>query len=157
MDLDFEKDLVINKYKLDEECVSHPSKFGYYAELQTEAKGKLSKAKDVYELVCSEANLRIRKEYEESGKKVTEAIINSAITLDESVKKAKEHIRECESVYNTLSVAVIALENKRSELDNLVKLYCAGYFSNFVGENKTTTTVENVVQSDIRKKLNRGE
>ena len=86
---DFDEDLSIDKYRLDEECLSHSSRYAYYSEAQAVAKSNVSKAKDNLEFVTAEANLRIRKEYAEKGEKFTEAVIASQLTLDKDVNEAK--------------------------------------------------------------------
>ena len=152
---DFDEDLSIDKYRLDEECLSHSSRYAYYSEAQAVAKSNVSKAKDNLEFVTAEANLRIRKEYAEKGEKFTEAVIASQLTLDKDVNEAKSKLREEEEVYARLSVAVQAMETRRSELDNLVKLYCAGYFSTVKTDGNVRKGINEQVSADIRKNLNK--
>lgn len=152
----FEKDLVIDKYRLDEECLSHSGLYAYYAEAQASSKMELTRAKDNFEFVTAEANLRIRKEYAEKGEKFTEAVISSQISMDEKVNESKRNLREKEEIYSQLTVAVQAMETRRSELDNLVKLYCAGYFSTVKADGNVRKGINEQVSSDIRKNLNKG-
>lgn len=152
---DFDEDLSIDKYRLDEECLSHSSRYAYYSEAQAVAKSNVSKAKDNLEFVTAEVNLRIRKEYAEKGEKFTEAVIASRLTLDKDVNEAKSKLREEEEVYSRLSVAVQAMETRRSELDNLVKLYCAGYFSTVNTDGNVRKGINEQVSADIRKNLNK--
>lgn len=150
---DFQKDLSINKFRLDEECLSHSGRYAFYAEAQGRAKSEVSKAKDNLEFVEAEANLRIRKEYLESGAKVTEGTISSRISTDEEVLEAKKQVREAEEVFGRLSVAVSAMDTRRSELDNLVKLYCAGYYST-VNSNERKNSSDQA-SMEARKNLNK--
>jgi hypothetical protein len=149
---DFQKELSINKYKLDEECLSHSGRFAYYAEACAVAKTNVSKANDNLKLVTAEANLRIRKNYAENGQKFTEAVIASELEIDKQVLKARDELREAEEIYGRLQVAVNAMDARRSELDNLVKLYVAGYFSTVDGNKKS---VNEQTSNDIRKNLNK--
>ena len=153
LQLNFKEELKINKYKLDEECLTHASRYAFYAEACADAKTNVTKAKDNLELVTSEANIRIRKEKAESGEKVTESLISSYLVMDKEVQKAKSELREAEEIYARLSVAVSAMETRRSELDNLVKLYCAGYFST-VNSNERKDSV-NQASMEARKNLNK--
>lgn len=152
-DEDFQKDLQVNKYKLDEECISHASRYAYYAEACTVAKSNVSEAKDNLEYITAEANIRIRKNLTDSGQKFTEAVISSMLTLDSDVEKAKSELRNAEAVFGRLQVAVNAMDARRSELDNLVKLYVAGYYSVADGAGVKKSITENVA-SDIRRNLN---
>lgn len=149
----FQKDLSINKYKLDEECLSHSSRYAYYAEACVVAKSSVSRAKDNLELVMAERNMEIREELANGEKKVTEAMVNAFIIKDKKVLEAKNELREAEEVYNRLQVAVNAMDARRSELDNLVKLYVAGYFSTVDAGNRKS--VNEQASNDIRKKLNK--
>ena len=150
---DFQKDLSINKYKLDEECLSHSSRYAYYSEAQVVAKTNVSRAKDKLELVESESNLKIRKKFADEGQKVTESVIACTLAMDSDVIQAKKELREAEEIYGRLSVAVSAMETRRSELDNLVKLYCAGYFST-PSANGAKSNINAMTENSIRKQLN---
>lgn len=154
-ELDFEKDISINKYKLDDECLSHSSIYGRYASMQAEAKTQLSKAKDNLELVEAERNLAIRKSFADSGVKVTEAMITSALIQDKKVIEAKSQVREAEDTFMKLSVAVQAFEHRKSELDNLVKLYCSGYYSVPNSSSEVKKTINEQTANAVRKNLNK--
>ena len=154
-ELDFEKDISINKYKLDEECLSHSAIYSRYASAQAEAKTTVSKAKDNLELVESERGLAIRDSLLKSGNKVTEAMINSALISDEEVIKAKNELRQAEEVFAKLGVAVQAFEHRKSELDNLVKLYCAGYFSVPSSTGETRKNINEQTANAVRRNLNK--
>lgn len=154
LQLNFKKELEINKYKLDEECLSHASKYAFYAEVCADAKTNVTKAKDNLELVMAERNVAIREELSSSDKKVTEAMINALLLKDDEVLEAKTKLREAEDVYSKLDVAVKSFDARKSELDNLTKLYCAGYFSNTESSKGRNTVTENV-SKEMRKNLNR--
>lgn len=156
-EFDFEKDLSINKFRLDEECLSHSSIYFRYAEAQQEAKAEVANAKDNLELVEAETNLKIRKNLSESGQKFTEAMVTSMLVVSPEIKKAKSNLREAEEVYAKLSVAVQAMDSRRSSLDNLVKLYCAGYFSVANGSSEAKKSVTEQAEKEVRKNLNHKE
>ena len=157
-EFDFEKDLSINKYRLDEECLSHSSLYFKYAEAQQEAKNRVSRAKNNLELVQSERYDEIRLEKEKAGIKTTIPMLEKAVICDEIVIKAKNKLIEAESVYAKLSVAVQAFEHRKSELDNLVKLYCSGYYSLPTnGGTGVRKSVNDQTSREMRKKLNNKE
>ena len=152
---DFQKDLSINKFRLDEECLSHSGRYAYYAEASAIAKNDVTKAKDNLELVEAERYDDIKKDLESSGVKTTIPMLEKAVLTDSEVLKAKENLREKEEISARLAVAVSAFEHRKAELDNLVKLYCAGYFST------TNVSVKNdineMTEKSIRKQLNNKE
>ena len=150
-DFDIENDLKINKYKLDEECLTHASTYNRYAEMATKTKTELTKAKDRLSLITAQRNIAIREEIAKSGSKVTEKMIESYLEADKEVLKAKKEVREIEEVNATFNAMLDSFEHRKSELDNLVKLYCAGYYS-VVGKKETSTET---TEKDIRKNLNK--
>lgn len=150
----FEKDISINKYKLDEECLSHASRYAYYAEASAVAKANVSEAKDRLELVEAELYDAIKDELEKKGTKTTIPMLEKALIMDEQVIEAKKALREAELVSSRLQVSVSAMDARRSELDNLVKLYVAGYFSTADGAGVKKSANEQASR-DARKNLNR--
>lgn len=152
---DFAKDLSINKYKLDEECLSHSSLYFRYAEASITAKSEVSKADDNLKLVTAERNIAIRKAYTDAGAKFTEAVIASELEKDAKVLDAKNALREAQDIYAKLQVAVQAMEARKSELDNLVKLYCAGYFSTPNSSSETKKNVNEQTSNAVRRNLNK--
>lgn len=154
-EFDFEKDLSINKYKLDEECLSHSSIYFRYAEAQQSAKSEVSKMKDKLELVLAEENIAIREAFNQAGTKFTEALVTAQLSRSEKVQEAKEDLRKAEEVYAKLSVAVTAMEHRKSELDNLVKLYCSGYFSVTNSSSDAKKGINEQTENAVRKNLNK--
>lgn len=150
-DFDIKNDLKINKYKLDEECLTHASTYNRYAEMATKTKTELTKAKDKLSLITAQRNIAIREEIIKSGSKVTEKMIESYLEADKEVLKAKKEVREIEEVNASFNAMLDSFEHRKSELDNLVKLYCAGYYS-VVGKKETST---DSTEKDIRKNLNK--
>ena len=150
-DFDIKNDLKINKYKLDEECLTHASTYNRYAEMATKTKTELTKAKDKLSLITAQRNIAIREEIIKSGSKVTEKMIESYLEADKEVLKAKKEVREIEQISATFNAMLDSFEHRKSELDNLVKLYCAGYYS-VVGKKETSTES---TEKDIRKNLNK--
>lgn len=150
-DFDIKNDLKINKYKLDEECLTHASTYNRYAEMATKTKTELTKAKDKLSLITAQRNIAIREEIIKSGSKVTEKMIESYLEADKEVLKAKKEVREIEEVNASFNAMLDSFDHRKSELDNLVKLYCAGYYS-VVGKKETSTES---TEKDIRKNLNK--
>ena len=151
-DYDIENDIKINNYKLDEECLTHASTYNRYAEMVTKTKTELTKAKDKLSLITAQRNIAIREEIAKSGSKVTEKMIESYLESDKEVLNAKKEVREIEEVNATFNAMLDSFDHRKSELDNLVKLYCAGYYS-VVGNKKETST--ETTEKDIRKNLNK--
>ena len=156
-EFDFEKDLSINKFRLDEECVSHSSLYFRYAEAQQEAKSAVTKADDYLSLVLANRQLAIREDFSKANIKATENLILSNVERDEEVLEARRKLRKAKDLFNKLTVAVQAMDSRRSSLDNLVKLYCAGYFSLPNNDGGVKKSINEQTSREIRKKLNNKE
>ena len=155
-EIDFEKELKINKYKLDEECLSQASRYAYYAEAYALAKSDVAQAKDNLSYVTAVRSMALRNLFNESHEKYTESRLNASVDIDDEVVVAKVQLRKAEDIANKMLVAVNAMEVRKSELENLVKLYCAGYFSN-PSTNMNRKDINENTAMDIRKKLNKGD
>ena len=103
----------------------------------------------------AERNIAIREELAKSGAKTTEAMIASYLALDKAVIEATESLRKAEDVYGKLTVAVDAFEHRKSELDNLTKLYCAGYYSMPSSSSETRKNINEQTSNAVRKNLNK--
>ena len=153
-DIDFQDELKINKYRLDEECLSHASRYAYWSEAYSLAKSEAALAKDNLSYVTAVRSMALRNLYNESHEKYTEARLQAAIDIDDEVLEAKSKLRKAEDIVSKMYVAVSAMEVRKSELENLVKLYCAGYFSTVSGGVNRKDIGENTAM-DIRKNLNK--
>ena len=129
-DFDIERDLAIDRFKLDLEAVSLPSVYFRYSDAVREAKEIVSEKKDAVDAVVAEREIAIREECANNGTKTTEGVIKAMVNSDKDVLAAKKELRDAMAMHGRLQVAVSALETKRSEIDNLVKLYCNAYYAN---------------------------
>ena len=154
--LNFESDLNIDKYKLDEECISHSVLYYRYSEMEAEAKNQVAVLLDSLKLIMSEKNMEIRNALIKKEAKFTEASINAEVEKDETVIDAKNELREAELNLTRLQAGVRAFEHRKSQLDNIVRLYCAGYFSTPNSSGKPKETVNEQASRDARAGLNKG-
>ena len=153
--MDFERDLAINKFWLDEECLTHPQLYYHYSELYAEAKHKVGSLADSLKLRMGEANIEIRNRFIKKELKFTEAVINSEVEKDESVLEIREALRTAELAQARLGAAVSAFEHRKSQLDNLVRLFVAGYFSSPVSGGREKESIGERVSKEARAGLNR--
>jgi len=150
----FEEDLSIDKYKLDGECITHSQLYYHYSEMAANAKNQVGILADNLKLKMSEASIEIRNDFIKKETKFTEAVIAAEVEKDEAVKEAKEELREAELDLSRLQAGVAAFEHRKSQLDNLVKLYCSGYFSVPNGSGKTKESINEQASREIKKNLN---
>jgi len=153
-EIDFERDLSIDKFRLDEECITHPGLFYRYSEMAAEAKNKVGVLGDSLKLTMGEANIKIRNRFIKAEEKFTEAVISSSVEKDEDVITAREELREAELALARLQAGVNAMEHRKSQLDNLVKLYVAGYFSTPAQSGRPKEAINDQAAREARRRLN---
>ena len=129
-EFNIEQDLSIDKFKLDLEALSLPSIYFRYADALREARDLASDKKDAVVAVMAEREIAIRESCSINGVKTTESIIKAKVESDPEVITVKKELREANAVVGRIQAAVSALDTKRNEIDNLVKLYCSSYFIN---------------------------
>ncbi|MGD8707129.1 MAG: recombination mediator protein UvsY [Nitrosopumilaceae archaeon] len=132
---DYEKDLKINKYDLVNEFNNHPFLYMKYVKLATEADIEVRRLREKVDFIKAELYVRIREEREMAKEKVTETILDSLIKLDDNYQKAYEdYLVELENS-KILSGAVEAFSQRKSGLENTVKLFLNNYYSHPVESN----------------------
>lgn len=147
--------LSIDKYRLNEECLSHAGIYFRYSDACADAKSQMNNASDNLALVKAQANIRIRDRHAQNNEKFTEALVASEIDVDEEVVKAKKEFRDAESNYQHLLVAVQALEARKAELDNLVRLAMSGFYASPMTSEAVQAVVNEDTSMSIRKNLNK--
>jgi len=144
---DLSNDLKINKFKLEDACEIQPSLYMYYAEELATTKVQKDIIDDKLDFVMSEVELAIREKPPE-GIKITESTIKSLLVKNSGIQRYKEKLRKAKEKVYYLEAAVKALEHRKHELNNLVTLYVAGYYSKPVGKRENP-------RDQARKKLKR--
>lgn len=150
MDFDIQNDVTIDEFRLENECITMAATYYKYADLAREAKTLVSEKQDNLKVVLAESNISIREEYSQKGQKLTEGTVSALIDSCEQVITARKELREAEATYLRLSAAVSAMEIKKSELDNMVKLRCnTSYIENMVKPTQDMDKVSSEYQSKM--------
>ena len=126
--MDIKSDVTVDEYHLESECITMSSTYYNYADMAREAKALVSEKTDMLKVIQAERNIAIREQCANEGKRVTEDIIKSMVQCDPEVVNAMKELRDATATFDRISVGVKALEIKKSELDNLVKLRCNGAY-----------------------------
>lgn len=127
--MQYEEDLKINEKDLTHEWLLQPVKYMQYAEKSAMADSIRKKAKERLDVVMAGVDNSIREEASSANEKITEKVVESRIKLNSTYQEALRILNEAEYNYSILSSAVRAFEQRKSALENLVRLYIAGYFS----------------------------
>jgi predicted AAA+ superfamily ATPase len=149
----FEEEVKINKYKLEDECERQASTYLYWATKNADAKSALNEADDALKLVISGCDLSTRNNWKDSWGKQTENSIKAVVESNEQVLLAKKKVSDCQREVNTLTAAVSAFEHRRDELKNLTGLLIGGFYSAPNGGRREG--VNESAQREERKNLNK--
>lgn len=127
--MNYIKEIIINEHQLDKEWTKQAQNFLTISKEAAEADSEAKRSKENLEVVKAELYISIRKKMEEEGEKVTEAILDSKIKIHSDYKDAMSLYLNEQHAAQILKSAVQAFDQKKSALENLVKLKLAGYYS----------------------------
>jgi len=129
-EVNWEEDVSIDQSALDVEWLEQPRLMFKYGQYQAECKAMMDLRKEQMETQWAEVDGDIR---EDPGKygitKITESAIKNAVLLDGDYQSAQEQYNEARYEYEMAKVAVVALDQKKTALENLVKLHGQMYFA----------------------------
>ena len=122
--------ITINPDALDVEWIKQAATFGEYCMEQAGARAKLDDIKERLDVKVAGLGLKIRANPATFGlDKVTEASVQAVILLDAECAKLREEIAVAQYELEVIVAAVRALDQKKSALENLVRLQGQNYFA----------------------------
>lgn len=128
--MNFEEDVRIDESALDIEWLRQPELMGKYCRHAAHAKALMDKHKDRLDVVEAEIDRDIRENPESYGlSKLTETLIKSTILQTEKRQLAAQAYIDHKYEYDMAQAAVRAIDQKKSALENLVKLHGMSYFA----------------------------
>jgi len=150
---ELKKQLAIDKYALDDEWVEQPARYFYWAEKYADAvRNRDLKMKEL-EMVKAEVDRDIRSNPGKYGlAKVTEGAVSALLSLDESIRKLELELIDLKRDVNILSAAKDAFDQRRSALENEVRLWIALYYSDPYSKKGGEEKVRDEIRSKLRKK-----
>jgi len=129
-EINYEAELEIDPDALDVEWLEQAARYMRWSKLSADARSNRDRAKEAYDVTVATEAIKIRAKPESFGLvKVTEAGIQELITVSEEVQAAKNELLATQHNADILFAAVSAFEQRKSALENLVKLAGQGYFS----------------------------
>ena len=123
-----ETELQIDRNALDDELVHQPSKFLQASRDYAEALSVRDQAKQDVEVSKAEASLRIRRQCEQDGEKVTEAIIAARVETDKKCRQAVTTYLDSKKACEEALALKEAFMQRSYVLKDLAALYIAGYY-----------------------------
>jgi len=155
IELDFERKFPIDRMQLDNEWTDQHEVFRHYSQLLADALDTVDRAKCSLERTKARLDGVIRAQYAGSGTKTTEAGVAAAILQHEEMIEAENEYLDAQKVMRELKADVASLDQRKSSLENLVKLHGQEYFSVPVVSDKERVDFKKAnVNAAIRRKLN---
>ena len=130
MDLNYEQDVSIDETALDVEWLQQANLMYKYARYQAETKKAMDEAKERLDFIRAKLEMDIRANPENYGlSKVTESAIASTILLQPEYQESSKKYIEAKYENDVAAAAVRAIDQKKTALENLVKLLNVSYFA----------------------------
>jgi len=128
--LDWHADLRIGLHNLEKEWLEQPRLMMRYCELCAESIHNYDDAKQVHDIVVAQCahDARIDPDSFDIGK-ITESSIKEVVSLDKECQQAERKANLAKHRTALMQSATRCLEQRRSALENLVKLHGQNYFS----------------------------
>ena len=153
---DYKEDVDINIHALDEELFKQASLFIKWAEKAVNATTIRDGIKNKLELVRGEVAIDIREHPDEYKFKITEETVKSLVETDSEVVKLKEELLQANEQVNIFTAARMAIEQKKTMLENIVRLYQTVYWGEMAVPN-TDKITQNYDDKILNDKLNQNE
>jgi hypothetical protein len=129
-ELNWQNDVTIDVDALDIQWAKQASLFGEYCMEQAKARASLDTIKERLDVKVAGLGLKIRSNPATFGlDKVTEASVQAVILLDPECAKLREEIAVAQYELEVMGAAVRAIDQKKSALENLVRLQGQNYFA----------------------------
>ena len=149
---DFQKDLEIDALTLDIELLEQPQKYFKYSEELSEANRELDRLKLKYEIMQAKLDIKIRTKLTQEGVKATENLIRSTVVQETEFSTISNELSDQKKEVDILSSGVKAFEQRKSSIENLVKLQAQNYFA-APREPRDLEAITKVRKEQIRSQL----
>lgn len=128
--MDYLEDIRIDESALDVEWLRQASLTFRYGEHQATMKRIVDRKKEELDLVRAELDKKIRSKPENYRiDKITEAVVQATILQQEDYQEINSELIDARYELEIASAALRALEQKKSALENLVRLNGQNYFA----------------------------
>ena len=128
--MDYEKDTSIDEQGLDVEWLKQPRLMARYGKHAAQCKLDMDHAKEDLDVVKAQLDRDIRAFPDNYGlSKLTETIVSNTIIIQPEYKDASDQFLNAKYEYDMAMAAVRAVDQKKTALENLVRLHGQQYFA----------------------------
>jgi hypothetical protein len=160
-DFDYADDIRIDVDRLEVEWLRQPHLYKKYARLAEDANDLVRKAKQYLDLKRAIADETVREEMKVTGEKITEKVVESKVLQHPIYTKALDRYNRRLHEYNVIkNVALDSIHQKKSALENLVKLGLAEWFAAPIEPRSIQQVKElsmDVMDEKVRQNLNKNK
>ena len=129
-ELNYEQDISIDCDALDVEWVKQPDLMRRYADHAAVTKKEVDESKERLDVVRARLDREVRSNPGKYGlDKLTESVVQSTILLQDEYQEASQEYIDAKYEYDIATSAVRAVDQKKTALENLVRLLAASYFA----------------------------
>jgi len=123
--------LEIDEHNLEREWTRQPTLYFRWAQQAADARLAMDEAKATVEIARAEVDSEVRADPERFGinGKLTEKAVEATISQSTACIGAVRRFGKAKHRYDIMSALVSALEQRKSALENLVRLHLANYYS----------------------------
>ncbi len=129
MENEYDHDLYIDIDQLEIEWLKQPHLYMKYSEMVADAGKDADEAKEKVSLKYAELDNHIREMMKANGEKITEKLVEASVLQHEAYKKALSTLNKRKHEHAILQGALRAIDQRKSALENLVRLALGGYYS----------------------------
>jgi hypothetical protein len=144
MEDNFQNEVSIDKFALDEECSREGTLYWKWAKLQADQGDVVRKLKEKLEVVDAEIEKGVRFDPKAYGiDKITESAVSMVITLHPTHREVMDAYIDAKYTYDLYVAACRSLDKKTGGLQDEVRLYLNNYYKdrNFPEQVKQQQTV----------------
>lgn len=120
IDYDMVKELEVNENTLEQDMITHASKYAYFSSIANKADNYERAAEDALDIALAKADITVRNNFASNGvPKPTVGQVNSAISLDQGVIDAKNKLSEAKGYAGTMKYILKAFDARKDLLINV--------------------------------------
>lgn len=144
------EDVHLDLLNLDSEIQKQPGLYQYWADQLADAKRETGRAEIALKVRLGEVERDFRKNGLPSGNKVTEASIKAELESEPEIRDLRNALTDAYHAQGLRESTVRALDHKKAQLDNAVRLWSNGYYQDPKRDGRS-----NNASDDMRGHLNR--
>jgi hypothetical protein len=156
--MNYEREIEIDESSLDIEWLNQPMLFMKYSQHSAQMRRKVDEAKQNLDVVKAEVDRDIRENPDKYDiSKITEGSVSSAILVSANYKKAFKEYLDAKYEADMAQAAVIAFDQRKTALENMVRLHGQQYFAGpKVPRDLTTLRAQRKAENERDQKMANG-